>query len=402
MNDEMDLKYIKLLMDKCLVFEKSNSLLISFNKLNRDFVDKIVLYAKNMGIEDIYLEEIDFYYRHELLKKLSLDEIKKHEYFTSKMWNEYAKKDATFLYIESEMPGLMDDIEPEKIALVSYLRRTTKPIYNEKRDKGIISWCIAAYPNEIWAKDLFKDNPNAYQKLYDYIMKMCMIDTDNPLVSWDNQLSFAKEKVTRLNNLGIKKLHYTNSLGTDLYITLPDNYLYSSASDGKGIVNMPSYEVFTSPDYRKTEGIVYSALPLIHDGALIDNFFLEFKNGRVVNFDSKKGKEVLEGIINSDSNACYLGEAALVNNDSPISNTGHVFKTTLFDENASCHLALGAGFNECLKNGLEMTKDKLLENGINQSKNHVDFMIGTPDLNIEATLKNGDKVLIFKNGNFVI
>lgn len=402
MNDEFDLKYIKLLMDKCLIFEKSKSLLISFNKLNRDFVNKIVIYAKNMGIDDICLEEIDFYYRHELLKKLSLDEIRKHEYFSSKMWNEYAKKDASFLYIESEMPGLMDDIDSEKIALVSYIRRTTKPIYNEKRDKGLISWCIAAYPNEVWAKDLFPSEKNAYQKLYDYIMKMCMIDTNNPQISWDKQLAFADDKVNKLNNLGIKKLHYTNSLGTDLYITLPNNYLYSSASDGKSIVNMPSYEVFASPDYRFTEGIVYSALPLIYNGVLIDKFWLEFKDGKVINFDAKEGKEVLQGIIESDPNACYLGEAALVNNDSPISNTGQVFKTTLFDENASCHLALGAGFNECLKDGLTMVEDELLEQGINKSKNHVDFMIGTPDLNIEATLKNGEKVLIFKNGNFVI
>ena len=296
----------------------------------------------------------------------------------------------------------MDDVEPEKLALASYLRRTTKPIFNEKRDKGLLSWCIAAYPNELWAKKIFKDNPKAYDLLYENIMKMCMVDTDNPIASWDNQLRTVDEKVKILNELKIKKLHYTNSLGTDLYLTLPDNYLYASAYDGKGIVNLPSYEVFTSPDYRYTEGIVYSALPLIHNGAYIDEFWVKFENGKVVDFDAKKGKEVLKGIIESDPNACYLGEAALVNNDSPISNTGLVFETTLFDENASCHIALGDGFNECLKDGLTMSEDELKEHGVNQSKNHVDFMIGTPDLNIEATLENGDKILIFKDGNFCI
>ena len=398
----MDEKYIELLMNKCLWFNDSKCLFISYNKLNKEFIDKLVDYAHNMGIEDIYLEEIDYYYKHDLLKNSTLDEIKENDYFKAILWNEYAKKDASFLFLDSEIPGLMDDIEPEKLALSSYLRRTTKPVYNEKRDKGLISWCIAAYPNNEWASKLFKDDSNAYEKLYDYIMKMCMVDTDNPIASWDNQLNLVDEKVKKLNELGIKKLHYTNSLGTDLYLTLTDNYLYASASDGKGIVNLPSYEVFTSPDYRYTEGIVYSALPLIHNGAYIDEFWIKFENGKVVDFDAKCGKEVLKGIIESDPNACYLGEAALVNNDSPISNTGLVFETTLFDENASCHLALGDGFNECIKNGLTMNPTELLKQGVNQSKNHVDFMIGTPDLNIEATLANGDKIFIFKDGNFNI
>ncbi len=397
---DLDNEYIKLLIDKCLWFN-NKSLFISFNKLNRNFIDKLVNYANNNGIDDIYLEEIDFYYKHDLLKNSTIDEIKENDYFKSTMWNEYAKKDASFLFIESETPGLMDDIEPEKIALASYLRRTTKPVYNEKRDKGLISWCIAAYPNEMWAKDLFKTD-DAYEKLYNYIMKMCMVDTDNPSLSWDNQLAFVDKTVEKLNSLNIKKLHYTNKKGTDLYLTLPKDYLYASAKDGKGIVNMPSYEVFTSPDYRYTEGIVYSALPLIHNGAVIEDFWIKFEEGKVIDCGAAKGKEVLEGIINSDPNACYLGEAALVNNDSPISNTGEIFKTTLFDENASCHLALGAGFNECLKNGLSMNPAELIKHGINQSKNHVDFMIGTPDLNIEATLEDGSKILVFKDGNFNI
>ena len=398
---DMDLKYIELLLKKCLWFNDSNILFICYNKLNKDFIDKVCAYAKDMGVKEIYLEEEDDYYKHDLLKNSTLDEIKENDYFKAIAWNEYAKKDASFLFIESEIPGLMDDIEPEKLALSSYLKRSTKPVYNEKRDRGLISWCIAAYPNEIWAKDLFKTD-DAYEKLYNYIMKMCMVDTDNPIVSWDNQLNFIEQKVTKLNELNIKKLHYTNSLGTDLYLTLPNNYLYASAKDAKGIVNMPSYEVFTSPDYRCTEGIVYSALPLIHNGALIDNFWIKFKDGKAIECGAEKGEEVLKGIINSDLNSCYLGEAALVNNDSPISNTGCVFKTTLFDENASCHLALGVGFNECIKDGLKMNEEELLNNGVNQSKNHVDFMIGTPDLNIEATLTNDEKIYIFKNGNFNI
>jgi len=167
------------------------------------------------------------------------------------------------------------------------------------------------------------------------------------------------------------------------------------------LVNMPSYEIFTSPNYKKTSGIVYSAKPLIYGGGKIDEFYIEFKEGKVINYDAKQGKEILRQIIESDENSCYLGEVALVNNNSPISNTNLVFGTTLFDENASCHLALGDGFPDSLKEGLTMTKEELLRKGINQSKNHVDFMIGTKDLEIEAETKDG-VVQIFKDGNFVI
>ena len=207
-----------------------------------------------------------------------------------------------------------------------------------------------------------------------------------------------------LTNLKITKMHYKNNLGTDLTVELPSDVIWNSAAgeeDSNMLVNMPSYEIFTSPNYKKTSGIVYSAKPLIYGGGKIDEFYIEFKEGKVINYDAKQGKEILRQIIESDENSCYLGEVALVNNNSPISNTNLVFGTTLFDENASCHLALGDGFPDSLKEGLTMTKEELLRKGINQSKNHVDFMIGTKDLEIEAETKDG-VVQIFKDGNFVI
>ena len=229
-----------------------------------------------------------------------------------------------------------------------------------------------------------------------------MIDTPNPIESWNNYLKEAQVIVNKLNSMEINSLHYTNSLGTDLIVTMPKNHIWvSAANDKNGLVNMPSYEIFSSPNYLKTSGIVYNSRPLMYGGGIIDDFYIEFVDGKVINFDAQQGKELLQEIINSDEYSCYLGEIALVNNNSPISNTNIVFKTTLFDENASCHLALGDGFRECLKNSEKMSKDELLSHGINQSKNHVDFMIGTPDLEIEATTNKG-KIKIFSNGNFCI
>lgn len=305
----------------------------------------------------------------------------------------------------TEFPHLMDDIKPENIAKARFVDRTTRKIFRQKEITYQIPWCIAALPNEIWAKHLFKDNPNSYQKLTDTIYEMCMVNTPDPINSWNNYLENCKNIVDKLNNLQIKTLHYTNSLGTDLNIEMPDNCIWVSAANednGMMIVNMPSYEIFSSPNYKKTNGIVYSSRPLIYGGGIIDDFYLQFKDGKVVDYNAKIGKDILKGIIESDSHSSFLGEVALVNNDSPISNTNLVFGTTLFDENASCHLALGEGFSECIENGLHLTKEKLLEAGINQSENHVDFMIGTKDLEIEAETKNGEKVKIFKKGNFNI
>ena len=197
-------------------------------------------------------------------------------------------------------------------------------------------------------------------------------------------------------------MHYTNSKGTNLHITLPENHIWVGAGNTPNmLVNMPSYEIFTSPDYRYTEGIVYSAKPLIYNGALLDDFSVTFKEGKAVSCNAQKGQKVLEGIINSDNNSCFLGEVSLINHNSPISNTGLIFGTTLFDENASCHLALGDSFPECIENGLSKSKKELLSLGLNDSKTHVDFMVGTNDLNIIAETDKGN-IQIFKNGNFNI
>ena len=397
-------KYIKLLLERCLNFNKSKSLLISYDKVNKSFVDHVVEYAKTLGVNDIYLDEDDINTTKEKLENLTLDEIEQDPYFDKTIWDEYAKKDASFLMLETEFPNELEDIDPLKIAKAKYINRTTRELFRKKEASNEIPWCIAALPNEKWARSIFPNEDNAYEKLYEVILNMCMVDKEDPIKSWNEHLNKLKKLSTKLTDLKITKLHYKNSLGTDLTIELPSDVIWNSAAgseDSNMLVNMPSYEIFTSPNYLKTNGIVYSAKPLIYGGGKIDDFYIEFKDGKVVNYDAKKGKEILKQIIESDENSCYLGEVALVNNNSPISNTNLVFGITLFDENASCHLALGDGFPDSIKDGLTMTKEELLGKGINQSKNHVDFMIGTKDLEIKAETKEGS-ILIFENGNFVI
>ena len=399
----MEEKYINLLLNRCINFDKSKSLLISGDKINEKFINKVINKVKEIGIDDIYIDLEDINITHDKLLNSSLEEIEKDSYFDKSIWDKFAEKDATFIMFDTEFPHIMDDIDSSKITKAKEINRKTRPLFRKKESTMQISWCIIALPNEIWAKDLFPNDKNAYEKLENLIYNCCMVNTDNPIESWNNLLKRNEDLANKLNSLKIEKLHYTNSLGTDLEIEMPKNHIWVSAGSegGNSIVNMPTYEIFSSPNYQGVNGIVYNALPLVYGGGLIDNFYIKFKNGKVVDFDAKVGKEILKGIIESDEHSCYLGEVALVNNDSPISNTNVVFGTTLFDENASCHLALGDGFPECIKNGLNMDKEDLLKHGINQSANHVDFMIGTPDLEIEAETKNG-KVKIFTKGNFSI
>lgn len=401
---DLEDKYLDFILSRCINFNKSKSLFISYIKENKQIIDKLVKKAQEKGINDIYLEEIDLNYQHELLSKLTIEEIKTHDYFQSNIWDEYAKKDASFLMAESYIPHLMDDIAEEKIAVANFQKRSTKPIYRKKQANYDIPWCIFCLPNEVWADLIFPNSKNAYEDLYLTIFKSCMIDENDPTANWNNYIEKTNAKVELLNDLEIKRLHYTNSLGTDLYVNLIPNAKWLGVGTGKEkdmLVNMPSYEIFTSPDYHKTEGIVYSSKPLNYNGTLIEDFFLEFKDGKIINYDARKGKNVLKGIIESDANSKYLGEVALVPINSPIANMNLTFYETLFDENASCHLALGDSFITIIDNYEKYSKDDLLAMGLNQSKIHVDFMIGTADLNIDAEAKDGI-INIFKDGKFNI
>lgn len=403
--EELENKYIELLLKRCLSFEKTKSLFISCKKQNEEFVQKIVLYAKNMGIDDIYIDCEDVYELKEKLLNIDINDIENDKYFDKSIWNEYAIKGASFLMIESETPNILDDVDKEKFNKAIRTNKKTRQIFREKETTYQISWCIAAYPNELWAKSIFPNDENAYEKLLKVICEICMVDESNPIESWNEYLNTARTRASQLDSLEIKMLNYKNSLGTDLKIVMPKNHAWKSvADDGDGtmIVNMPSYEVFSAPDYRYTEGIVYSSRPLIYAGSKIDEFYLKFENGKVVDFGAKEGYETLKGILEGEEQAKYLGEVALVENDSPISNTGLVFGSTLLDENASCHLALGNAYPDCIKTDTKKTDEELMELGLNHADiTHVDFMIGTPDLTIEAETNKG-KILIFKDGNFNI
>lgn len=405
--EELENKYIELLLKQCLNFERSKSLMIHIDlKEHLDFAKKVEQQANDYGIMDVVIHINDLDEIHEYLKNTTFEDIKINKLIDRSIWDEYAKKGAALLFLTSEVPELMNDIESTKIQKWITERGKITPYYRENVTKNTFPWTIAALPNERWAKQLFPNDAESYNKLYKYIFNICMIDKEDPVKEWETYIIENNKYKDTLNSLEITTLHYTNSLGTDLYVEKPKDNIWINLDKNdfygnKMIANMPSYEIFTTPDCNKTNGIVYSSNPLFYNGTCIDNFYIKFQNGRAIECAAEKGEEVLKTLLFKNEGADYLGEIALVPYDSPISNIGIVFNTTLFDENASCHLALGDGYIAAIPKYEDKTNEELRTLGLNNSQVHVDFMIGTKDLKIEAETNKGN-ILIFENGNFVI
>lgn len=321
----------------------------------------------------------------------------------------YAKEGACFLSISASNPELLKDVDPAKIAASQKTSSIATKEFSERLMSNKNSWSIIAIPTKGWATKVFPNisEEEAMNKLWENIFKIVRVDKDDPIEAWNYHKKTLIEKINYLNNKNFKALHYTNSLGTDLNLELVDNHLWVGGAEYtpegiEFIANMPTEEIFSMPKKTGVNGKVFSSKPLNYGGNLINNFSLTFKDGRVIDFDAKEGYESLKSLINIDEGSHYLGEVALVPFDSPISNSNIVFFNTLYDENASCHLALGKSYNLCIKDGSTKTTEKILALGGNDSLTHVDFMIGTSDLNITGIGFDGSETPIFVNGNWAI
>ena len=402
---ELQEKYAEMILNVCLKVDSGQPLFISANSERADFVRILANCAYNIGVKDIYFDLIDSNLKHDMLKNLDIDDLKCSPYFNRAKWNEYAKKGAAFVMLASETPGLMNDIDSEKQSKAFVYSLETREEFDDLRGKAIVPWCIAAVPTYSWAKKVFPNATNPVDELWNMIFYICGIKEDNPEEKLNNKLFNLVERKNKMNSYHFKKLIYKNSLGTDFSIELLDKSLWATGRetlvDGKEVlVNFPTEEIFTSPNCISANGIVYASKPLLYQDNLINNFWIRFENGVAIACGAEEGEDTLKSIISSCENSNRLGEVALVEYDSPISNSKTIFYETLFDENAACHLALGDSFPECYENGVNMNKEELINCNLNQCKNHVDFMIGTEDLNIKGITYSGEEIDIFVNGNF--
>jgi aminopeptidase len=287
-------------------------------------------------------------------------------------------------------------------------RQMSYPIIKPYADarEGKQQWCIAAVPGAAWAKKVFPGLPKgkAMEKLWEAILNASRMNGD-PIKAWEQHNADLKARCDYLNGLGIRSLHYTADNGTDLTVGMIPEAIFCGGGEvsKQGIFfnpNIPTEECFISPMKGQAEGIVYSTKPLSYQGQLIDNFFIRFENGKAVESGAEKGAELLNTMLSMDEGAAYLGECALVPQKSPICESGLLFYNTLFDENAACHLAMGMGFADTIRDHHNKTLEECRALGINDSMIHEDFMIGCDSMNIDAICADGSVVPVFRNGNW--
>ncbi|MBR6071502.1 MAG: aminopeptidase [Acholeplasmatales bacterium] len=313
------------------------------------------------------------------------------------------------IYIDSSDPDVLAGIDQDKIGEV---RAKRGPIIKKYRDQmdNKYQWCIIGIPGVAWAKKVFPDlsDKKAVDKLWDAILEVTRLNGD-AVKNWELHNKFLREKKQKLNDLGIKKLTYKSSNGTDFSIELPREVMFGAGDEEtlSGIIynpNMPTEECFTSPNKYSANGVVYATKPLSVMGNVVSDFGFRFKDGKIIEVISNKENEkaILEKLISLDEGASRLGEVAFVPFDSPINKTGILFYSTLYDENACCHLALGEAFNECIRDFQNKSEEEIKSVDLNKSIIHVDFMIGSSDLSIVAETYDGKVVDIFKDGVYAI
>ena len=317
-----------------------------------------------------------------------------------------AEDGAAFMSIISQSPDLLKGIDSSKISAFQKAAGQALSKYRQFVQSDKISWTVIASPSKDWAKKVFPELAEELQvsALWDAIFKAVRADLLDPVAAWKEHDALLHTKVDYLNDKNYKKLHYT-APGTDLTIELPAGHLWCGAGsvNEKGhefMANMPTEEVFTLPLKTGVDGYVASSKPLSYGGNIIDEFTITFEQGRIVQVIAKQGQDVLENLVATDEGSHYLGEVALVPHDSPISNSNLLFYNTLFDENASNHLAIGSAYAFCLKGGKNMSREELNQNGVNESITHVDFMIGSDKMDIDGIKEDGTTEAIFRNGNW--
>ena len=400
------LKYAELAVKVGVNIQKDQYLYIAASTDAVDFVRLVTKIAYEEGAKQVFVDFSDDQVgrsRYQLAPEDSFDffppwKVQEREWL--------AEQGAAFMSIVSQDPDLLKGIDPKRIAAFQKAAGTALNKYRQYVQSDKISWTVIAAPSKGWASKVFPELPEEEQMgaLWDAIFKATRADLENPVQAWTEHNDALHEKVDYLNKKKYAKLHYT-APGTDLTIDLPKGHLWCGAGSinergDEFMANLPTEEVFTVPHKDGVNGYVSSTKPLSYGGNIIDDFKITFEKGRIVKVEAKQGVEVLKNLVATDEGSHYLGEVALVPHDSPISNSGLLFFNTLFDENASNHLAIGSAYAFCLEGGKTMSPEELMENGLNQSITHVDFMVGSAEMNIDGITEDGQREPVFRKGNW--
>ena len=409
MSVDMKRKYARMLVTVGMNVQKGQTVLVESAQENWWFADMIAEEAYAVGAANVHIHYLDLHKLKLDVLNRSIEEVSAYDPWDGEAYQTMMDKKACTIRLESEYPDLMRDLDDEKahaiFARIDGLRNIMRAVMRKNRTQ----WCIAVVPNQTWAEKIFpnEDKSKVLDMFWETLYKLCYLDeTNDPLETakaHDARRAVIGEK---LDSFDLESLHFTSSNGTDLTIGLgkqshfgfPKALREKMQADPNYVpfhANIPSEEHCTTPLRYKTEGVVYSTRPLLVGGKMIDKFWIRFKDGKAVDCGAEEGADMLRAVIATDENSCYLGEVALVEYHSPISMSGLVYYTTLIDENASCHLALGRGFVSP-----DITEEDGVQMPYNQSQIHIDFMFGAPDTKVVGKTRDGKEVLIFENGDY--
>ncbi|WCK55472.1 aminopeptidase [Aneurinibacillus sp. Ricciae_BoGa-3] len=401
-------KYAALAVRMGVNIQKGQTLVINAPLSSAELVRKIAKQAYAAGAKNVHVEWND-----EELTRIKYDHAPDEAFSEFPMWKakgmeEMAESGAAFLTIYAPNPDLLIGVNPEKIATAAKTNASAMQKYRSYLMADKACWSLISIPTKDWAHKLFPEIPadDAVDKLWEIIFKVTRIDKEDPIQAWKEHNARLAKTVEYLNKKQYKQLVYRGP-GTEFTLDLPENHVWQGGAvhSEAGIAfnpNMPTEEVFTMPHKDGMNGTVRSTKPLNYGGNVIENFSLTFEKGKVVDFTAEMGYETLKHLLDTDEGARRLGEVALVPHNSPISNANLIFYNTLFDENASCHLAVGNAYPTNLAGGAAMSQEELAKHGANTSLVHVDFMIGSAQLDIDGLTGDGTREPIFRQGNWAL
>ena len=400
-------KYARLIAETGVNVQDNHTVVLQISVDQAPLARLITEEAYRLGAAEVIVQWSDETIQREFLAHAATDRIENIPQYKIDQTDDWIAKGASRISVVSSNPDALAGVDAQRVA--AFQAANGKALVNLRKatQANKVSWTVVAAASEGWAAKVFPELATSEEQvdaLWNEIFKTTRIYEENPVIAWDIHDKKLQEKAAELNEQQFTALHYT-APGTDLTIGLPKNHLWEGAGsyNARGeefMANMPTEEVFTAPDSRRVDGYVSSTKPLSYAGTIISGMKFTFKDGKVVDFSAEQGEEALKNLLAIDEGAKHLGEVALVPDPSPISQSGLIFYNTLFDENASNHLAFGSAYAFNLQGGTEMSEEELAEAGLNRSQTHVDFMVGSDKINIDGIKEDGTIVPVFRNGDW--
>lgn len=400
-------KYARLIAETGVNVQDNHTVVLQISVNQAPLARLITEEAYRLGAAEVIVQWSDETIQREFLAHAATDRIENVPQYKIDQTDDWIAKGASRISVVSSNPDALAGVDAQRVA--AFQAANGKALVNLRKatQANKVSWTVVAAASEGWAAKVFPELATSEEQvdaLWNEIFKTTRIYEENPVIAWNIHDKKLQEKAAELNEQQFTALHYT-APGTDLTIGLPKNHLWEGAGsyNARGeefMANMPTEEVFTAPDSRRVDGYVSSTKPLSYAGTIISGMKFTFKDGKVVDFSAEQGEGALKNLLAIDEGAKHLGEVALVPDPSPISQSGLIFYNTLFDENASNHLAFGSAYAFNLQGGTEMSEEELAEAGLNRSQTHVDFMVGSDKMNIDGIKEDGTIVPVFRNGDW--